>query len=221
MRILIIEDEQDLATPVQLYFQKQNFVVDYAADGKEGYQLASINNYDCIILDLNLPFMDGLQVCQKLREQEVFTPILMLTARRGTAQTISGFEHGADDYLTKPFSMKELLLRVNALIRRNSSHNGNQLNLGELEINPAAHGVTLGKKHIDLNNKEFSTLEYLARHQGRVVSQEELLEHVWGEDVDPFTQTVKTTIKTLRQKVDPHKTLIKTIRGQGYIISQA
>jgi two-component system OmpR family response regulator len=218
MRILIIEDEKHIAEPVKMYLEQHGFAVDFVQDGKEGYQQAQIVEYDCVVLDLNLPGMDGVQICQNLRQQENNVPVIMLTARTLQKNKIEGLESGADDYLTKPFHMKELLLRIQTLIKRNGKVQNEIIQIGDLEIDTAARALTRAGVNISLNNKEFGILEYLARNQGRVVSQEELLEHVWNDEIDPFSETVKTNIKTLRQKIDPSKSIIMTKRGQGYII---
>lgn len=218
MRLLIIEDEDEIATPLIDTFKDQGFAVDYAADGQKGHNLATINEYDCIILDLNLPKMDGLTLAQKLRSQTINTPILMLTARDAKKDIWNGFETGTDDYLTKPFDLKELILRVQALVKRHSKNQNQVLQKFDLTLNPLSHLVTKAGKVVELNNKEFGILEYLLRNQGQIVSSEQLLEHVWDREIDIFTQTVRTNIKTLRQKIDPKKILIKTLRGAGYVI---
>ncbi|KXK26913.1 MAG: Transcriptional regulatory protein TcrA [candidate division WS6 bacterium OLB20] len=219
MKLLLIEDEEQIGLPLKRFLEKQGFAVDYYTDGAVGQKEAQVNAYDCIILDLNLPGKDGLEVAASLRKAENTTPVLMLTARSQQYDKISGFEHGADDYVTKPFHLKELLLRIQALIRRNSHDRREVLRAGNIEVIPAQRVVTRNGTAVDLTAKEFGILEYLIRNGGRPVSQEELLEHVWDSEVDSFTQTVKTTIKTLRQKIDPQKSLIETVRGAGYRIA--
>ncbi len=218
MRILIIEDEVELAKPVRRFLQRNAFAVDYAPDGKAGLDLALANNYDCILLDLNLPKLDGLEVASKLRHNHNQTPILMLTARTRQDQIWEGFENGTDDYMTKPFDLKELLLRVQALIRRSSRNQEAVLQAGAVELDPQTRSVRVSGELVELNSKEYGILEYLLRNKNKLVSTEELLEHVWDREIDMFTQTVRTNMKTLRRKIDPDKTFIKNIRGQGYVI---
>lgn len=218
MRILIIEDEVELAKPVRRFLQRNAFAVDYAEDGKAGLDLALANSYDCILLDLNLPVLDGLEVASKLRKNHVQTPILMLTARTRQDQIWEGFENGTDDYMTKPFDLKELLLRVQALIRRSSRNQEAVLQAGTVELDPQTRSVRVSGELVELNSKEYGILEYLLRNKNKLVSTEELLEHVWDREIDMFTQTVRTNMKTLRRKIDPDKTFIKNIRGQGYVI---
>lgn len=218
MRILIVEDEEQIAKPIKSYLERRSFAVDYANNGTDGYDMASFNEYDCIILDLNLPGIDGIEVANKLRKDNIQTPILMLTARNSQKDIWKGFENGTDDYLTKPFDLKELLLRINALIKRNSYNKEEILSAGNITLNVNSFEVTVDNKIIKLNNKEFGILEYLLRNKGIVVSSEQLLEHVWDREIDMLTQTVKTNLKTLRKKVDPNKKLIQTIKGKGYVI---
>jgi DNA-binding response OmpR family regulator len=218
MRVLIIEDELAISEPLKLALEKRNFAVDLATDGKSGLDKALINTYDCILLDLNLPEMDGLEVAKKLRESENFTPILMLTARTTINNKYEGFEHGTDDYLTKPFDFKELLLRIQSLIKRSSIDRTLNLSAGDVTLDVTSLTVNKNGKLINLNAKEYGILEYLLRKRGKIVSQEELLEHVWNEEIDSLTQTVKTNIKTLRKKIDPKKIIIKTFKGRGYVI---
>lgn len=218
MKILIIEDEPSIAAPIQRILERRAYAVDYVEDGRSGYKMAKINEYDCILLDLNLPEMDGLEVAKMLRKDKISTPILMLTARTTQQDKWEGFESGTDDYLTKPFDIKELLLRIKALVRRNSKNEGTTLSVEDLTLDLDSLLVTKGSEEITLNNKEFGILEYLLRNKGKVVSTEELLEHVWNSDVDSFTQAIRTHIKTLRQKIDPNKKIILTKRGVGYVI---
>lgn len=218
MRLLIIEDENAIAEPLQMALTKRGFAVDLAFDGKEGYEKAVINTYDCLVLDLNLPEMDGITLARKLREEKNLVPILMLTARTAMGNIHEGFESGTDDYLTKPFDFKELLYRIQALIKRSTPVKEELLSYKDLLLDPRGLKVTKNGEDIKLNAKELGILEYLLRNRGKVVSQEELLEHVWNEDMDEFTQTVRTNIKTLRKKIDPDKTIIKTFKGKGYVI---
>ncbi len=220
MRICIIEDEMAIITPLKRMLERAGFAVDYAVDGQTGLALVRHNQYDCILLDLNLPVIDGLTLIQKLRSDQVVTPVIMLTARSQVYDKLEGFTHGADDYVTKPFHLEELLARIRAVIKRASSNQTNQLRFAQYTLYPEKNIIenmsSTNKKEIILTSKETSILEYLLRHPDHVISAEELLEHVWDQEVNLFTDTVKTHIKTLRQKIDPKKQLILTIRGKGY-----
>lgn len=222
MRILIVEDEIDIVGPLRKFLENNGYAVDFAGDGQEGTKLAELNSYDCILLDLNLPKIDGLSVADKLRKSPNTTPIIIVTARSQIYDKLEGFEHGADDYITKPFDLDELLARVNAVIKRNSINKIENLQIGEFEFFPEQNKLIPHDSQmegIDLSNKESGILEYLIRNKGKIISAEKLLEHVWNQEVDSFTETVKTHIKTLRKKIDPDKTLIRTVRGKGYILN--
>lgn len=219
MRLLIIEDEKDIVTPLKKSLEKGGYAVDYALEGEEGQSLAEINEYDCILLDLNLPGIDGINIAESLRKKEINTPIIMITARSQVYDKLEGFDAGTDDYITKPFNLKELHARIKALIKRNSLNKGKNLKYKNLELKPESNIVLVNKKEIQLSNKETGILEYLIRNKEKIVSTEELLEHVWDSAIDDFTDTVKTHIKTLRRKIDPKKVIVKTIRGKGYLIS--
>lgn len=218
MRILIVEDESTLRKLETNFLKKKGFVVDDVETGKKALTKLEINKYDCIILDLNLPEKDGIQVSKELRRMGNSTPIIMVTARSQIYDKLEGFDSGADDYITKPFDMKELVARINAVIKRSSINQEEILKIGPIEIYPAKNIAKDKKREIELSNKEMGVLEYLVRNRGQIVSSEELLEHVWDSNVDMFTDTVKTHIKTLRKKIDPKKKLIKTVRGKGYVI---
>jgi len=218
MRILIIEDENAIANPVKKALERHNYAVDIANDGNSGFTQAIINDYDCIVLDLNLPGMDGLEVANKLRAEGIFTPILMLTARSGADNVVIGFQSGTDDYLAKPFDFRELLYRIQSLIKRKTPVMGIELAARDVTVNCDSLKVFKSGAEVHLNAKEYGILEYLLRNRGKVISQEELLQHVWNEEIDSLTQTVRTNLKTLRKKVDPDKELIKTFKGKGYVI---
>ena len=215
MKLLLVEDEDELRFLVKRFLEKNSFVVDEAADGQEALDKFANIEYDCILLDLNLPVVDGIEVAKRIRKSST-VPIIMLTARSQVYNKLEGFDSGADDYLTKPFDMKELVARVNALIRRSQNSN-EKLYLGKYEVLPNLNILRSGDEEIELSNKEMGVLEYLMMNKDRIVSSEELLEHVWDTEVDMFTETVKTHIKTLRQKVDPKKRHIKNVRGKGYL----
>lgn len=216
MHILIIEDEADIADTIKIYLEKHGYAVDVKYDGNAGFSSLKLNQYDCCLLDLNLPGRDGMYIIHNIREAGNIIPIIMLTARSQIYDKLDGFKHGADDYITKPFHLAEVMARIEAVIRRFSENKNHSLYLDEYEILPQQNKVLKGDKEIELSTKEMRLLEYLIRNQNRIVSAEELLEHVWDNSVDIFSDTVKTHIKTLRKKLDPNKKLIKTIKGKGY-----
>lgn len=220
MKILFVEDDSSLRKPVRRYLEKKKFVVDEAEDGDMALELITLNSYDCILLDLNLPKLDGIEVSKRIRDMGIDTPVIMVTARSQLYNKLEGFDSGADDYITKPFNLKELVARIDAVIRRSSSNKESELRFGEyilLSNRNVVQGVN-GDCEIELSNKEVVLLEYLIRNKGRIVSTEDILEHVWDSEVDVFTDTVKTHIKTLRKKIDPNKRVIKTYRGKGYML---
>ncbi len=218
MKVLYIEDEKNIALPVINVLKKKGYLVDYSEEGKDGLSMALTNTYDCIILDLNLPGIDGIEISKRIRvESQV--PILMLTARTGLDDKLKGFGVGADDYLPKPFELLELIARLDALIRRNSTNKTMELKIGNFDFLPERNVLknTKNETEVVLSNKESGILEYLIRNKSKVVSAEELLSHVWFTNVNIFTDTVKTHIKTLRKKLGDNALLIKTIKGRGYI----
>lgn len=220
MRLLIIEDEKDIALPLKKSLEKKGFAVDFADNGREGLSLAQVNEYDCVLLDLNLPEIDGITLAKRLRGEENATPIIMLTARSQVYNKLKGFDVGADDYVTKPFNLEELIARIKVVIKRSSTNQDSRLKIQDLELHPEKNIVVESTgKEIELSTKETGILEYLIRNKGKIVSTEELLEHVWDSEIDTFTTTVKTHIKTLRKKIDPQKTVIRTIRNKGYVIN--
>ncbi|MEI7603541.1 MAG: response regulator transcription factor [bacterium] len=220
MKILFIEDEKNIANPVIRIMQKQGYTVDYAEDGEIAMNLLNIYSYDCVVLDLNIPKIDGLNIAKHIRDNIKNTPILMLTARSQLYDKLEGFESGADDYLTKPFELQELLARVKALIKRASVCNDFVLTIGPLNLDPSLNILENKdlKIEISLRNKESLILEYLIRNKGKVISTEELLEHVWDSNFNEFSGTVKTHMKTLRDKMGEYGKLIQTIKGKGYIV---
>lgn len=219
MRILVVEDEPDLARALARGLRQQGYAVDITEHGKQGWELGEVNDYDLLILDLNLPDMDGLEICRRLRSSKPGLLILMLTARDRVADKVAGLDSGADDYLTKPFHFEELLARLRALLRRDLRVREPILQVGDLKLDPASRTAWAGKRRLDLTHKEFGILEHLMRHAGEVVSQEELIEHVWNEDVDLFTGSVRVHVHSLRRKLgdDPkHPRYIETVIGSGY-----
>lgn len=219
MNILIIEDESSIAKPIKKVLERNKYVVETANTGKEGLTLAKINSYNLIILDLNLPGIDGIEIAKILKKDKPALPIIMLTARNQMYDKLTGFQAGTDDYMTKPFSMDELIARINALLRRSSINNSVELKLADYKVNTKTNELISEEKIIVLSNKEMGVLEYLLRNKGTPVSAEELLEHVWDSNIDSFSSTVKTHIKTLRKKLgSPLNEKIETIKGKGYLI---
>ena len=220
MRILITEDEKDLADALARGLRQQGYAADIASDGEEAMMMTEVNNYDLIILDLNLPKIDGVEVCQRIRAAGSPVGILMLTARSSLDDRVNGLDHGADDYLVKPFHFPELLARVRAILRREGETRDPILRIGDLVLDPNAIKGYYRGSEIVFTTKEFAILEYLMRNADRVISQEELLEHVWNEDANMFTQTVKVHIKNIRSKLNTAGAgdLISTVKGRGYLL---
>lgn len=220
MKVLIVEDEHRIASSIKKGLEMENFVVDVAYDGVEGLDLASTGDYDCVLLDLMLPGMNGLEVCRRLREERIHTPVLILTAKGELDDKIKGFDVGADDYLTKPFSFEELLARVHALTRRSQTVFHPVLEVDDLRLDSRSFEVIRQGVKILLSRKEYAVLEYLMRNRGRVVSKDEIISHVWEYDADILPNTVEVFIKNLRRKIDRpfERNLIKTVRGFGYKI---
>lgn len=222
MRILVVEDEHRIGTTIKKGLELEKYAVDLAFDGRDGLDLATTEEYDCLILDLMLPGIDGIGICKKLRQDSIHTPILILTAKSQTEDKILGLNSGADDYLTKPFSFEELLARVRALIRRPSGSQNPILKTGDLELDTISYQVKRGGREISLSGKEYSLLEYLMRHSGIIISKEQIISHVWNYDDDILPNTVEVYIRKLRQKIETpfknKKLFLKTIRGFGYKI---
>lgn len=220
MKILIVEDQSELRNLVKNFLEDYGYVVDEAEDGEDGYRKINMNSYDCLILDLNLPKLDGMEIAKKVRKEGKTVPIIILTARSEIYDKIEGFDNGADDYITKPFDMKELLARVEAVLRRTQKEQTLVLKFRGYEVFPKQNLLSKEGEEIQLTNKEMGILEYLLHKRGEIVSAEDLLEHVWDREVDMFSDTVKTHIKTLRKKLDPKKSYIKTVRGKGYMYKE-
>jgi len=219
MRVLLVEDEKNVASFIKQGLEEDFYTVDIAEDGIDGYTMATNQTYDLIILDLMLPRMDGREICRKLRASGLKTPILMLTALNAVPDKVEGFESGADDYLTKPFSFSEMLARVRALMRRSADYSG-ELSLADLRIDLLSRRAFRGDREIMLTPKEFALLEYLLRNKSRIVSRTQIIENVWGYNFDPNTNVVDVHIKFLREKIDKDsdQKLIRTVRGAGYIL---
>lgn len=220
MRILIVEDEKDLASAIAKGLRKKGYAADIVYDGEEALFMTDVNDYDLVILDLNLPKVDGIEVCRNIRASGSPTGILMLTARSGLDDRIKGLDYGADDYLVKPFHFPELLARVRAVLRRKGEHRDTILRCGDLVIDPNILKGYFRDSEINLTLKEFSILEYLMRNVGRIVSQEELFGHVWSEDANMLTQSIKVHINNIRKKLNAvgARDILSTVRGRGYML---
>jgi two-component system OmpR family response regulator len=218
MRVLIVEDEAKMAGLLRRGLEREGFAVDAIANGEEAVWKAEAVGYDAILLDLMLPGIDGLEVCRRLREAGVWSPILMLTARDAIPDRVAGLDRGADDYLTKPFSFAELLARLRALIRRGQSERPSIIEVGDLRLEPATHQVWRRKAEVELSAKEFALLETFMRRPGEVLSRFQLLEHVWDYDYENRSNVVDSYVRFLREKIDrPFGVVsIETVRGAGY-----
>ncbi|MDJ0831498.1 MAG: response regulator transcription factor [Desulfobacterales bacterium] len=223
MRLLLVEDDHKIAQFVVNGLREAGFAVDHAADGEDGLHLALTEPYDVAVVDLMLPKIDGLTLIEKVRKNDINTPVLILSAKRTVDERVEGLKTGADDYLIKPFAFSELLARVQALLRRASSVTApSELNVADLSLNIQTRKVTRAGTEIDLQPLEFSLLEYLIRNAGRIVSKTMIMEHVWDYNFNPQTNVVESRICYLRDKVDRDfdKKLIHTVRGVGYVIKE-
>jgi DNA-binding response OmpR family regulator len=220
MRILLVEDEPKVASFIRRALEEESYAVDVCVDGTTGLDWAQGVNYDLIILDLMLPGLPGLQLLRQLRAAGVKTPVLILTARSEVDQRVKGLDAGADDYLTKPFAIEELLARARALFRRASGTPTGTLQVDDLVLNPVTREVTRAGQRIELTSKEYALLEYLMRNAGRVLTRPMITEHVWDLDFDTFTNVIDVYISYLRNKIDRGRdsSLIQTVRGSGYMI---
>jgi DNA-binding response OmpR family regulator len=221
MRILVVEDEDDLADAVAVGLRREGYAVDVAGDGRSALDRLDVHAYDMVCLDLNLPDLDGLEICRHVvngGHGDATPRVLVLSARDGVDDRISGLDHGADDYLVKPFALGELTARVRALLRRETNGTGAVVRWGDIELDAARHRVTVAGEPVELTVKEFALLRFFLIHPDEVHSAEQLLEHVWDEHADPFTNTVRVTISNLRRKllaVDGRQA-IETVTGRGY-----
>lgn len=223
MHILVVEDEQRLAFLLRRVLLEERHTVDLAHDGNKGLELALSDTYDVVLLDVMLPGIDGLEICRQMRTERIMSPVLMLTARGSIEDRVTGLNVGADDYLTKPFAMEELLARVNALLRRRERRFDEtlQLTIGDLTLDLMRHEAQRAGHIIELTAKEFALLEYLMRHPGQVLTRTQITDAVWRYDLDALSNVVDIYIHYLREKVDQgfSHALIKTVRGVGYKIS--
>lgn len=220
MRILVIEDDSNIADVVRRALVEQHYLVDIAADGRKGLELALVNEYDLIILDLMLPGMDGREVCREIRRQECTTPVLMLTALSSREDVIDGLDRGADDYLMKPFDIGILMARIRSLTRRSSDQKSAEIQIADLTIDTARRTVARGGESIILTPKEFALLEYFVMNRGKILSRADISEHVWDMNFDPRSNVIDSLVRFLRLKIDgpDREPLIHTIRGSGYVL---
>jgi two-component system OmpR family response regulator len=218
MRVLIVEDEAKMAGLLRRGFRQEGIAADLAGEGEEALWMAGATEYDAIVLDLMLPGIDGLEVCRRLRDDGVHSPILMLTARDGVRDRVAGLDSGADDYLVKPFSYAELLARLRALARRGNGERSPELLASGLRMDPAKRRVWRGDREIELSAKEFAVLEVFMRRPGEVLSRFQLLEHAWDYEYENRSNIVDSYVRLLRRKIDrPFGTdSIETVRGAGY-----
>ncbi|MGD1006355.1 MAG: response regulator transcription factor [Ignavibacteriaceae bacterium] len=220
MRILIIEDEKKVASFIKKGLEEEYFVADIAGDGKEGLKLSTSEEYDVIIMDIMLPYMDGITLIKEIRKREIVTPVLMLTVNDSIKDKVEGLDAGADDYLTKPFAFEELIARLRALLRRNENSKTSKLTVGDLVLDLQSHRVFRNNQEIILTPKEYSILEYLMRNSKKVISRTKLIEHVYDYHFDTETNIIDVYINKVRSKINTNfeKPLIHTIRGIGYVL---
>ncbi len=222
MKILLIEDEKKVASFIKKGLEEEFFTVDVAFDGKQGFNLASVENYDIIVSDIMLPFLDGVTLTQLLREKKITTPILLLTVKDAVKDKVAGLDAGADDYLTKPFAFEELLARVRALARRNEGNLSSFLQAADLQLDQKTHKVLRSEKEILLTQKEYAILELLLLHKNSIVSRTKLMESIYDYHFDTGSNIIEVFINKLRAKIETgfQQQLIYTIRGSGYMIRE-
>ncbi len=220
MTILVVEDEIKISRFIKKGLEMEHYTVDTAYDGKEGLEKSEINSYDLIILDIMLPKIDGIEVCKRLREAKVETPVIMLTARDTVEDRVRGLDVGADDYLVKPFAFGELVARIRALLRREKTVKTTKLEVGDLELDPATHEVHRGGKEVQLSSKEYRLLDYMMRRPGQVCTRTMIGEHIWGYNFTDDSNVIDVYISYLRKKIDKgfSNKLIHTVRDVGYKI---
>jgi len=222
MKILVVDDEPDLLEQLREKLTSQKYDVDTADDGESALDKLFDNPYDLIILDIMIPFVDGLAILREIRKANIDTPVLMLTAKGDVEDKIKGLDYGADDYLAKPFAIAELMARIRSLLRRASDHRDTLLTISDISLNTQTRQISKKDKTVELTPKEFSILEFLLYNKNRAVSRFTLAEHVWGDEFDPFTMSnfIDVHIKNLRRKIGDadKKKIIRTIRGIGFIL---
>lgn len=223
MRLLVVEDEIHLQNIIKKRLVKAGYSVDACGDGIEALDYLAVSPYDAVILDIMLPGMSGIDVLKTIRREGNHVPVLFLTARDGIEERVEGLDCGADDYLVKPFAFEELLARIRVMIRRQSETPTDELVLADLKMDVRSRVVTRGGKIIELSGKEFSMLEYLMRNQGRVLSRDQIEQHVWDFDYEGGSNMVDVYIRYLRKKLDEghEKKLIHTVRGAGYVMRES
>lgn len=215
-KILLIEDDAELAANILAWLNHQRYIVEVVSDGKEGYELLKLYEYDVVVVDWGLPTMTGVEICQSYRNNGGTKPILMLTGRDKTSEKSQGLDSGADDYLTKPFELEELSARIRALLRRAQSFQKPQLKIRDIVLEPSTFRVTKGGTTIALQPREFLILEFLAKHPNEVLSPEAILNAIWESDSESTISSIYTLIKTLRKKLGDSADIIKTVYGIGY-----
>ena len=222
MRILVVEDEPKVASFVRRALEAEHHAVDVAADGDAGLAQALAGAYDLVVLDVMLPKRDGLGVLRELRAGGHAVPVLLLTARAEVADKVAGLDVGADDYLTKPFAVEELLARVRALLRRGAAAAPPRLAIADLTLDPVTREVTRAGKRIELTAREYALLEFFLRNRGRVLGRALIAQHVWGVDFDTFTNVIDVYVNYLRRKIDAdfEPKLVHTVRGVGYVLKE-
>lgn len=220
MRILVIEDNIELANSMKVGLEKMNFKVDVSNTGENGEEKATVNEYDVILLDLNLPDMDGIEVLSCLRKASINTPIIIITARDKVVELALGLDTGADDYITKPFQLLEIRARIHAVIRRFHGRTNPIINIGKLQLNPITRTVHIDNKQVIMATKEFDILEYICYKHPAVVSSEEIAEHIYDEGFDPFSSVLRVHIARLKKKLSNvyGDDVLTNIRGKGYIL---
>jgi DNA-binding response OmpR family regulator len=225
MKILLVEDEQKIADFICEGMQTKNVTVTHCADGNQGYEVASKNTFDIIILDIMLPGRDGLDILRSIRQMGINTPVILLTARNELGDRVQGLDMGADDYLAKPFYVEELNARIQALLRRHAGTQQHVIEVGSLQLDCINRSINCQGQSVELTSREFSLLEYLMRSPNKVLTRGQLLEHVWGYDFDPCTNVVDVCIKRIRRKLTSLESAgkmvgaIESVRGTGYRLS--
>lgn len=222
MRILIVEDEPSLLKSISRRLREEGYSVDTAEDGEDGQELIEVVEYDCIILDIMLPVINGLAVLKHIRNKGIKIPVLLLTARDAIEDKVKGLDLGADDYLTKPFSFDELLARIRALLRRQNESKETTLKAADLILDTVSHTVSRGGNDIELTAKEYAILEYMLRNKGRLLTRSQIADHVWNYDFEGNSNIVDVYIRYLRKKIDDDfdSKLLHTVRGSGYMLKE-
>jgi len=223
MRILVVEDEQKVAGFIQRGLEEEGYKVELAFDGEAGLEKGLTGNFDLILMDIMLPKKDGITVVRELREKDIKTPVLCLTARDSVDDKVTGLDIGADDYLAKPFAFAELVARCRALIRRGTSDRGAEIHFADLRLDPVTHKVWRSGNEIELTSKEYALMEYFMRNPNKVLTRTMIAENVWDYSFDSFTNIIDVYVNYLRNKIDREfdKKLIHTVRGSGYVLKES